>query len=105
MIGFCYRISAIIFFCSFSYLYLQEMTLYLNHFYLVCIICVLMIFLPVNRLWSVDAIIFGNSSETVPFWSIWIYRALISIVYFYAGVAKMNVDWLRGEPLLHWLPK
>ena len=28
---------------------------------------------------------------------------LVSVVYFYAGVAKINEDWLRAEPLLHWL--
>jgi len=32
-------------------------------------------------------------------------RALVSIVYFYAGVAKMNEDWIRGEPLAHWMPR
>ena len=25
------------------------------------------------------------------------------IVYFYAGVAKINEDWLRAEPMKHWL--
>ena len=26
-----------------------------------------------------------------------------TLVYFYAGVAKINEDWLRAEPLRHWL--
>jgi vitamin K-dependent gamma-carboxylase len=29
----------------------------------------------------------------------------LAIVYTYAGVAKLNIDWLRGEPLRHWLIK
>ena len=27
----------------------------------------------------------------------------IFIVYFYGGIAKINPDWLRGEPMRHWL--
>jgi hypothetical protein len=25
------------------------------------------------------------------------------IVYFYGGIAKLNLDWLKGEPMRHWL--
>ena len=27
------------------------------------------------------------------------------IVYAFAGVVKINEDWLRAEPLRHWLAK
>ena len=30
-------------------------------------------------------------------------RAQVGLVYFYGGVAKLNEDWLRGEPLRSWL--
>lgn len=30
-------------------------------------------------------------------------RAQLAIVYFFAAVAKLNGDWLRGEPLRSWL--
>jgi hypothetical protein len=30
-------------------------------------------------------------------------RAQIGLVYFYAGLAKVNGDWLRGQPLHAWL--
>lgn len=32
-------------------------------------------------------------------------RAELWIVYTYAGVAKLNYDWIRAEPLRHWLIK
>lgn len=64
------------------------------------------IFLPANCWWSVDAWMNPKiKKETIPYWPIWLLRTFMGIVYFYAGVAKMNVDWLHGEPLLHWLPK
>ena len=38
-------------------------------------------------------------------WCLWVIRAEFWVVYTYAGVAKMNIDWLRAEPLRHWLIK
>lgn len=102
--GFLYRLNAILFFFGFTYLFLLDATHYLNHFYLVCIISFLIIFLPLNAYWAVDNFLFPRTYRTyVPYWTLWVFRTLISVVYFYAGVAKMNEDWLRGEPLIHWL--
>ena len=38
-------------------------------------------------------------------WCLWVIKAELWVVYTYAGVAKMNLDWLRSEPLRHWLIK
>ena len=35
----------------------------------------------------------------------WVIRIELWIVYTYAGVAKLDVDWLRGEPMRLWLAK
>jgi hypothetical protein len=43
-------------------------------------------------------------SDTIPAWPIWLLRAQIGIVYFYAAIAKINADWLlHAEPLKMWL--
>jgi len=109
--GCCYRFCSITFFILFTFLFLQEMTLYLNHFYLVCIICFVFIFLPLNKCFSVDSYLQSKKTKKIekdyyylPYWSLWTMKTLIVIVYTYAGIAKLNEDWLRGEPLLHWLP-
>eukprot|EP00012_Vannella_robusta_P006578 CAMPEP_0206196994 /NCGR_PEP_ID=MMETSP0166-20121206/8772_1 /ASSEMBLY_ACC=CAM_ASM_000260 /TAXON_ID=95228 /ORGANISM="Vannella robusta, Strain DIVA3 518/3/11/1/6" /LENGTH=366 /DNA_ID=CAMNT_0053614561 /DNA_START=143 /DNA_END=1240 /DNA_ORIENTATION=- len=34
---------------------------------------------------------------------IYLLRFTQVIVYFYAGIAKMNEDWIRGEPIRHWI--
>eukprot|EP00602_Paraphysomonas_sp_CaronLab_P003659 CAMPEP_0185030646 /NCGR_PEP_ID=MMETSP1103-20130426/17630_1 /TAXON_ID=36769 /ORGANISM="Paraphysomonas bandaiensis, Strain Caron Lab Isolate" /LENGTH=622 /DNA_ID=CAMNT_0027565857 /DNA_START=59 /DNA_END=1924 /DNA_ORIENTATION=- len=39
----------------------------------------------------------SKSTETVPRWNMWFIRAFICVVYFYAGVAKLEIDWLRGN--------
>lgn len=102
--GFLYRLNTIIFFLGFSYIFFLEATEYLNHYYLVCVISFLIIFLPLNAYWALDNFAFSSTHRVfVPYWTLWIFQVLISVVYFYAGIAKMNVDWLRGEPLVHWL--
>jgi len=105
LIGFKYRIAATLFFLGFSYMFLIDQTRYLNHFYLVILVSFLMIWVPANRLFSVDAWLNRKiQSNFVPAWSLWILRFQIGVVYFYGGIAKLNWDWLNGEPLRHWLP-
>jgi hypothetical protein len=103
-LGFCYRFMAAIFFVGFTYVFLLDETRYLNHFYLICLISFLMIFLPAHRAFSVDAWLRrGIRSDVTPAWTLWLMRAQIGIPYFFGGVAKLTPDWLRGEPMRMWL--
>lgn len=103
--GFLYRIAAPVFFLAFTYVFLLEQTRYLNHLYLVCLIGLLMCFLPAERAFSIDALWRrGIRSETVPAWTLWLLRAQLGIPYFFGGIAKLNRDWmLGGEPMRTWL--
>lgn len=104
MLGLFYRVSAALLFLSLSYVFLLEQTLYLNHFYLVYLISGLLIFIPAHRSFSLDALRRPEiRSQTVRAWTLWILAAQIAIVYFYGGIAKLNGDWLRGEPMRMWL--
>ena len=103
-IGFLYRISAILFFLAFSYIFLLDQARYLNHFYLVILISFLLILLPAHRNFSVDTKLWPKrQSNTVPAWSIWILRLQFEVLYIYAGIVKINHDWLNLEPLRMWL--
>ncbi len=105
-VGFLYRVSTVLFFLAFTYMYLLEQSRYLNHFYLVSLLSFLMIFVPAHRARSVDAWLWPKlRSDVVPAWSLWLLRAQLGIVYVYAGIAKLNGDWLRGHPLHDWLGK
>ena len=105
-IGFLYRVAAILFLFAFSYVFLLEQARYLNHFYFVIILSFLLAVLPANRCFSVDARIWPSlRSETVPAWSLWFVRAQVEIVLIYAGLVKINPDWLRLEPLGMWLSR
>eukprot|EP01108_Squamamoeba_japonica_P006655 TRINITY_DN5433_c0_g1_i1.p1 TRINITY_DN5433_c0_g1~~TRINITY_DN5433_c0_g1_i1.p1 ORF type:complete len:570 (-),score=250.60 TRINITY_DN5433_c0_g1_i1:38-1702(-) len=104
--GLLYHVAALLFALGFTFLFLQDMSFYLNHFYLVMVLCYAYTFVPANRFWSLDAALgIVKKDNTVPFWTVFLTRALVSVVYIYAGIAKMNEDWIRGEPLAHWLPR
>jgi len=106
-LGFYYRASAIAAFLSLTWLFLLEKSFFLNHIYLTCLITFLMIFLPAHREWSVDAHLEPKLKRAfTPAWNIWLLRFQVGLPYFFAGVAKMNEDWLRdSEPLRLWLSR
>ena len=104
-IGYKYRFSIITFFLSFTYIELMDKTTYLNHYYFISILSFLMIFLPADKFFSVDNLKRKNYFEKIPKWTIDCIKILISIVYIYAGLAKINSDWLlKAMPLKIWLP-
>ena len=105
-VGFLYRLSAALLFLGTTYVFLCEQALFQNHSYLICILCFLTIFPPAHRSLSVDARLRPSlRSEAAPVWALWLMRFQIGVPYFFGGVAKLNPDWLIGEPLREWLPR
>lgn len=105
-LGYKYKLSAILFFLSFTYIELMDKTTYLNHYYFISIVAFVLIFLPAQVYLSYDSIKDKSQSfEYVPQWTVDILKLLLGIVYFYAGLAKLNSDWLlNAMPLNIWLP-
>jgi len=105
-IGYKYRLAIIVFFLSFTYIELMDKTTYLNHYYFISILSFLMIFLPASVFFSVDS--WKNRYrrfQYIPRWTIDSIKLLLGMVYFYAGLAKLQPDWmLRAMPLKLWLP-
>ncbi|WP_338765151.1 HTTM domain-containing protein [Bernardetia sp. ABR2-2B] len=120
--GFLYRLSAFLLFLTFTYCQLIDITYYLNHYYFVSLMAFLLIFVPAHRFYSLDCIVFVNKSEnqskgfTSKIFSVspsllvsraWIliFKFQLAITYFYAGLAKINSEWLfDAMPLKIWLP-
>lgn len=101
-LGVYYRAAVAVFFFAHTYLFLLEKSYYQNHIYLIALLSALLFFIPANRVWSLD-----NAEkpmpEWVPRWSVLLLKVQIFIVYFYGGIAKLNVDWLRGQPQTQYL--
>ena len=88
-----------------TYVELPDKTAYLNHYYFAALVSLLMVFLPLNRSLSVDA---GLKTRTlwdpVPAGALWLLRGQVAAVYVFAGIAKLNADWmLEAQPLRIWL--
>lgn len=105
-IGFFYRVASVVFFVCFVYVELLDKSYYLNHYYFVSIISFLLLFVPAHRYWSVDVLRRPGLRVTkVPAWTVDIFRLQLLLVYFFAGISKLNADWLfEAEPLRIWLP-
>ncbi|PHN03539.1 HTTM domain-containing protein [Flavilitoribacter nigricans] len=105
-LGLFYRLSAGVFFLTFTYAWLIDLTYYLNHYYFVSIAAFLLILVPAHRRFSVDC---WRKPELRQLqtarWTILIFKWQIGIVYIYAGLAKINYDWLIAAlPLKIWVP-
>ena len=108
MLGLFYRAAMIVFFFAFTYVFLLDQARYLNHFVLVSMIAFLMMLVPANRIWSLDAVIarrLRDRPPEVPAWTVWLFVLQFEIMYIYAGIVKIYPDWLRLEPLAMWLAR
>lgn len=105
-LGYYYRLAISLFFLSFTYIELMDKTTYLNHYYFTSLLSFVMIFLPANAYFSLDTRRKHHLAfQQVPAWTIDALKLLLGIVYFYAGLAKLNSDWLfSAMPLKIWLP-
>lgn len=105
-IGLFYRLSIITFFLCFTYVELIDKTTYLNHYYFISVMAFLMILVPANRYFAVDVLRKPALAVTrVPAWTINIFKLQLLLVYLFAGISKLNYDWLiAAMPLKIWLP-
>jgi hypothetical protein len=102
--GAAYRLATSLFFVGFTYVFLLERAHYLNHFYLIALVSLLMVVVPAHRAFSVDALLRPRlRAGAVPAWAVWLLRFQIAIPYTYGGIAKLDGDWLRGEPMRSWM--
>lgn len=106
MTGLFYRLAVGIYFLCFCYVELLDKTYYLNHYYFVSIFTFLLFLVPANRYFSLDVLRKPSLKAThVSGWTINIFKAQLSIVYFFAGVAKLTYEWMiQAMPLRIWLP-
>jgi hypothetical protein len=103
-LGVFYRLAIVGLTLSFGYVFMLEQALYLNQYYLLLTISFLLCFMPAERGFSLDTIRRRESLEClIPLWNIAALRFQFEVMLIYAGIVKLNPDWLRGEPLTLWL--
>ena len=103
-LGWHFRATAPLLFVGFCYTFLLEKAHYLNHGYLFCWVLLVIAISPSWRECSLDVWRKPEKQRSqVPFWTLGIPLFLMSVVYFFGGLAKINPDWLRAMPLKLWL--
>lgn len=103
--GLLYRVATIAFFLLFTYVELIDATYYLNHYYFISLAALLLCFLPAHRAFSLDVTLgLAKPLTDVPRAFLRVFQVQMALVYFFAGVAKINADWLlEAMPLRIWL--
>jgi hypothetical protein len=102
-IGLFFRFSMISFTFLFTYFHFYDITYYLNHYYLINLICFLLCFMDVDERFSLKN---WNQKYKTKTKAIYLYLILfqISVVYFFGFVAKLKQDWLFDAlPMKIWL--
>ncbi|XP_042200374.1 vitamin K-dependent gamma-carboxylase isoform X2 [Callorhinchus milii] len=108
MLGLCYRLSCLMFMTTYWYVLLLDKTSWNNHSYLYGLIAFQLCFMDANRYWSLDGLRNPKKRNVeVPLWNYTVLRTQIFIVYFLAGVKKLDADWVEGYSMnhlaSHWL--
>ena len=89
------RAGALLVFLCFTYVELLDKSNYLNHYYFVSLVAFMLIWLPTTL-----------RTPQVPRMVVFSFRFMLGLVYGYAGIAKLNADWmLHAQPLAIWLPQ
>ena len=88
----------------FIYVFLLDQLLYLNHFYMIALFGLLLGCTDAHRCWSLDRRLgrIGGTTK-VPLWNLLILQFQVEVILIFAGLVKIEVDWLRGEPLRTWM--
>jgi vitamin K-dependent gamma-carboxylase len=111
-LGAAFRVSAAAFALGLSYVQLVDVTTYLNHYYLAALLAWLLALSPAAQLWSVDAWLrkrraratASPATASIPAGFLYLFRFQVALVYTFAGLAKLQSDWLwHAQPLRIWL--
>ena len=114
-IGYKYRLAICTLFLGKLYVFLLVPADFGNRPYFILLLTIILIAIPAHGALSVDA--HRNKklrSDTTPAWHLYLLRFQMAAVFFWAGIAKYNADWLSGYVIhldlvsspysfLHWL--
>ena len=87
------RQAAAVFCMAFGYVFLIDQTYYQNHLYLVWWLGLFFVLTG------------GGTTGQAQRWMLDLARFQVGVVYFFGGIAKLNGDWLAGQPMALWLDR
>jgi vitamin K-dependent gamma-carboxylase len=107
--GALYRVTSVALALGFIWFELIDATFYVNHYYLLSLLGLLLAISPAGRYGSLDAwwarrrAAPARPRQVAGAW-LFLFRFQIGVVYTFAGLAKAHADWLvHAQPLRTWL--
>jgi hypothetical protein len=95
-----YKLSIVIFCLAFTYFWLLDKSYFNNHYYFISLMVFLMFFIKPTQ----ESKSTLNINGSVPYWQIFILKAQVFIVFFIAGLHKINYYWIvEFQPMKHIL--
>ncbi len=95
MLGYRYRLSMFMYALMWTGVYFMQKSAYNNHYYLMMLLCWIMVMLPAHKWLSLDTRLNpSKKTSMMPNWCKWIMIVQVLIVFTYASVAKWYPDWL-----------
>ena len=103
--GMFFRVSSLIFTLLFAYLVLLDRANYLSYYYFILLLSFMLMISPAHRIFSIDLVRKPELRvDFVPRWIILAIQVQVALVFVFAGMAKLNPDWLfEGRPINIWL--
>lgn len=95
MTGFYYRIATFILVVLYAQSFLIDTSYYKNHFYLLLLLALILAIIPAHNSYALSR----AQRPIVRCWHLWLLKFQFVIVYLFAGINKINADWLNGEPI------
>jgi vitamin K-dependent gamma-carboxylase len=90
------RLSAGVALLAFTWIELIDLTYYLNHYYFLTCLLATFVLVPPRP----------EADSCVPAWKLNIVRTQVGMVYVFAGIAKLDAEWLlHAQPLDIWLAR
>ncbi|XP_076032173.1 vitamin K-dependent gamma-carboxylase-like [Oratosquilla oratoria] len=115
-LGYRWRLTCGVFVVVYWYLFLLDKSYWNNHSYLYGLIASLLLVADSHTCYSLDGLrdseatrpgVFPVSERRIPLWQYTLVRTQIFLLYFFAGVKKLDVDWLSGYSMRtlarHWV--
>jgi vitamin K-dependent gamma-carboxylase len=97
MLGYKYRWSMAAYALMWTCVYLMQKTSYNNHYYLMMLLCWMMVLFPASRYLSIDALKVDYKKYHMPRWVSIVFILQVWIVFTYGGIAKIYPHWLDAS--------
>nr|AAK97782.1 vitamin K-dependent gamma-glutamyl carboxylase [Conus textile] len=108
LLGAKYRVCCVMHLLPYWYIVLLDECSWNNHSYLFGLLSFLLLLCDANHYWSMDGLFNAKVRNTdVPLWNYTLLRTQVFLVYFLAGLKKLDMDWIAGYSMGrlsdHWV--